>query len=293
MTIDIAHRFVDVAGLRLHVAEAGAGPPLVLLHGWPEYWETWSTLIGLLHGRFRLIAPDLRGFGLSDKPSSGPAGDCTPGHLADDLLGILDALGLERVGLVSHDVGAFAAQTFARRHPERLQGLFFFDCPHPGIGSRWIDPDQVGEIWYQSFNQQPWAAELVGSSREACRLYVGHFLRHWAHDKHAFGDLLERWVDNFMLPGNLQGGFNWYRSIAAVRRAMMAGTAPVPAKIATRSRFLWGRHDPIIRAAWTDRLGEFFADPVIGFAENSGHFVHVEEPDLAAAAIADFFDQRT
>ena len=82
--------------------------------------------------------------------------------------------------LVSHDVGAYVAQAFARAHPNRLIGLFFFDCPYAGIGRRWAEPDHLKEIWYQTFNQQPWAAELVGSSRQACEVYFRHFLRHWA-----------------------------------------------------------------------------------------------------------------
>jgi hypothetical protein len=101
---------------------------------------------------------------------------------------------------------------FARWWPERVLGLFFFNCPYPGIGRRWAEPDSVPEIWYQSFNALPWSAELVGSSREACRLYIGHFLRHWAANPRAFDEDLETWIDNFMKPGNLQGGFNWYIS---------------------------------------------------------------------------------
>jgi pimeloyl-ACP methyl ester carboxylesterase len=92
-----------------------------------------------------------------------------------------------------------------------------------------------------------------------------------------------------MKPGNLQGGFNWYRSINRARLAMMAGTAPVPSPIPVRSRFLWGRRDPVVRAAWSDRLHDFFTDYRLEFAEFAGHFVHYETPDRAAGAVADFF----
>jgi hypothetical protein len=73
----------------------------------------------------------------------------------------------------------------------------------------------VREIWYQTLNQQPWAADIVGRDREACKLYIGHFLDHWAHEPGFFDEDLERWVDNFMRPGNLQGGFDWYLASAA------------------------------------------------------------------------------
>ena len=87
--------------------------------------------------------------------------------LADDLRAFLDAVDVHKpVGLVAHDVWAIVAQIFARRSPERLRGLFLLNCPHPGIGSRWIAPDHVAEVWYQTFNCLPWSAAIVGSSRE-------------------------------------------------------------------------------------------------------------------------------
>jgi pimeloyl-ACP methyl ester carboxylesterase len=161
----------------------------VLLHGWPEFCRTWRRLMPLLNQSFDLVAPDLRGFGDTEKPDPGPTDQVTAEVLAVDLAALLDALGLDRpVGLVSHDVGAYAAQSFARRWPERAAGLFFFNCPYPGIGRRWAEPEHLKEIWYQSFHLLPWAANLVGSSREACRLYIGHFLRHWSGDPHAFDE---------------------------------------------------------------------------------------------------------
>jgi pimeloyl-ACP methyl ester carboxylesterase len=287
--IDFRHDFIAANGVRHHVVSCGHGKPLVLLHGWPEFWRTWRLLMERLAERYTLYAPEWRGFGDSEKTSTGPAEDCTPDILAEDLHWLLDRLKLDRVGLVSHDIGAFAAQAFARLWPERLDGLFFFNCPYPGIGRRWADAGSINEIWYQSFNQQPWAAQLVGSSREACRLYIGHFLRHWAGEPGTFDAELELWVDNFLKPGNLQGGFNWYRSINRARLAIMAGTAPVPPPIAVRSRFLWGRRDPVVRAAWADRLHDFFTDYRLEIAEFAGHFVHYEAPDRAAGAIAEFF----
>jgi pimeloyl-ACP methyl ester carboxylesterase len=287
--IDFRHEFITANGVRHHVVSCGRGKPLVLLHGWPEFWRTWRPLMERLADRFTLYAPEWRGFGDSEKTSTGPAEDCTPDILAEDLKALLAALNLDRVGLVSHDVGAFAAQAFARRWPEALDGLFFFNCPYAGIGRRWTDPPSIPEIWYQTFNQQPWAAALVGSSRNACRLYIGHFMRHWAADEHTFDAELEVWVDNFLKPGNLQGGFNWYRSINRARLAMMAGTAPLPPPIPVRARFMWGRRDPVLRAEWSDRLHEFFTDYRLEFAEFAGHFVQYEAPDRAAGAIAEFF----
>ncbi len=280
-------------GINIHLARAGRGRPLLLLHGWPEFWLTWAPCMRRLQDRFQLLAPDLRGFGATDKPSGGPSRAAGPEVHAADLLGLLERLGTARVGLVAHDVGAFVAQALARQHPDRIAGLFFFNCPYPGIGRRWAEADHLIEIWYQSFHQMPWAAELVGSSRQACRTYIGHFLRHWAHDPHAFDADLEAWVDNFMRPGNLQGGFDWYASVAQARAAVIREEVPPLPQITLPTRIMWGRHDPILKAEWVDRLGEFFRDPEITIAEDAGHFVHYETPDAAAAAIAAFFEEVT
>jgi len=193
------HLQVHANGASFHVARTGRGRPLLLLHGWPEFWLTWEPVMTRLADRFELIAPDLRGFGDSDKPG-GPFGP--PDHAAD-MVALLDALGLERVGVVGHDVGGAIMQPLARQTPERLSGLFFFDFVYPGIGARMAAPDRLNEIWYQSFHQMDMAPTLVGATRETCRAYIAHFLRHLAHRKDAFDDVLDAFVDNFFKPGNL------------------------------------------------------------------------------------------
>lgn len=290
-----AHRDIDLRPARevaLHVAETGSGPPLLLLHGWPEFWATWEPLMVRLRDRWRLIAPDLRGFGLSAKPDPGPSDQAGADVHADDMIALLDALGLERVGLIGHDVGAYVMQRLAIRHPERVTELFFFNCPTHGIGARWREPAHINEIWYQTFHQQPFAAALIGASRAACRAYIGHILHHWSHNKGVWAPVLERWVDNFMSPGNLQGGFNWYISANAGRLAVMAGAAPKPPRIDLPTRVLWGRHDPVLKADWADVLPEYFSNLSVGFAEACGHFVHYEDPDLAASEATAFFEAR-
>jgi pimeloyl-ACP methyl ester carboxylesterase len=92
-----------------------------------------------------------------------------------------------------------------------------------------------------------------------------------------------------MKPGNLQGGFNWYIGQNDGRLAVMAGTAPRPPKIVSPARVLWGRHDPCLKSAWADVVPDYFEQVEIGFAEDCGHFVHYENPDLAAAEIDRFF----
>lgn len=287
----IRHRTVSARGAAFHVAEAGQGSPILLLHGWPEFWRTWEQVMLRLADRFHLIAPDLRGFGASDKPAGAPPAWGAADH-AQDLLALLDALGIARCGVVGHDVGGAVILDLARRDARRWSGLFLFDFVHPGIGPRMGAPDRLQEIWYQSFHQMPMAPALVGASRETCRAYIGHFLRHWSHVKTAFDDVLEDWVDNFLLQGNLDGGFAWYRAAHAGRVAMMQGRAPTLPPIAIPACVRWAAHDPIFPAAWADNLGETFADLDLAIMDGVGHFPHREAPDRAAAAIARFFAAR-
>jgi pimeloyl-ACP methyl ester carboxylesterase len=287
--VDIKHRFVTVNGVRHHVAEAGSGPPLVLLHGWPEFWATWEPIFTRLANRYRLIAPDFRGFGESENPHPNPTDAVNAVTLADDIVALLDAMDIGRCGFVGHDVGSNVMQVLGVSFPARATGLFFFNCATHGVGSRWSEPGHINQIWYQSFHQMHYAAALVASSRESCQEYIGHFLRHWSHRKDAFDSVLDRWVDNFMRPGNMQGGFNWYIGQNAGRLAVMAGTAQRPPKITVQTRVFWGRHDPILKADWADVLDQYFAEVEVSFADDAGHFVHYECPDLAAGEIDRFF----
>ncbi len=283
------HQYLDANGIRIHYVRHGEGLPLVLLHGWPEFWLTWRKNIPPLAEGFDVVAPDLRGFGDSDKPAlPDPPSDLLKDYV-EDLRGLADALGFERFGIVSHDVGAYVAQAFARGYPERLSGLFFFNCPYPGIGERWAEADHVNEIWYQSFNQQPWAASLVGENHKTCETYIHHFLDHWSYKPGLFDDDLDLWVENFMKPGNLQGGFNWYTSTNEGRIKQIRHGAPELPKVETPTRVLWGESDSVLKVEWADRLGDYFANLDFSPTQGAGHFVHYERPELANEEISGFF----
>ena len=154
---------------------------------------------------------------------------------------------------------------------------------------RWLEPDSVKEIWHQVYNQQPWATSLVGRDRTTCRTYVRHFLDHWAGRPSIFEEDLDAWVDNFMKPGNLQGGFNWYVGIDEARTELWRHGAPKLPKIGVPARFFWGEEDPLVKIEWADRLGEYFSDYSFSAAEGAGHFVHYERPEAANREIVGFF----
>ena len=281
----IEHLTIRAKGASFHVARLGAGPPLLLLHGWPEFWLTWEPVMTRLADRYTLFAPDLRGFGDSDKPD----GLFGPDQHAADMLALMDALGLAQAGVVGHDVGGAVMQPLARTAPQRIAGLFFFDFVYPGIGARMAEPDRLNQIWYQSFNQIEMAPAIIGATRESCRAYIGYFLKHWAHRKNAFDDVLEAFTDNFLKAGNLEGGFAHYSASHAGRIQMMKGQAPRLAPIDLPTCVRWAERDPLFPFAWTDRLGETFSNLDLALLPGVGHFPHREDPDRAATQIAVFF----
>jgi pimeloyl-ACP methyl ester carboxylesterase len=133
----VTHRFVDVNDVRLHVAEAGNGPPLLLLHGWPQHWWCWRMLIPALAQDHRVIAPDLRGFGWSGAPQ----GSYAKRVFAEDILALLDFEDLDRVRLVGHDWGGYTAFLLALEHPERVHRMVALDITPP-----WRTPLQPSNI---------------------------------------------------------------------------------------------------------------------------------------------------
>ena len=156
----VTHRFITVRGVRLHVAEAGAGDPVLLLHSFPQHWYAWRHVIPLLAGQYRLICPDWRGFGWSEAP---PGGYDTQARVAD-LLALMDALGLRRARLIGHDWGANAALVAALEAPERVSHLLAVNGAHPWLRQRRLLP-QLWRFWFTAFWEYPRIGRLV--------------LRHW------------------------------------------------------------------------------------------------------------------
>ena len=279
------HLSVRANGAAFYVARTGQGRPLLLLHGWPEFWLSWEPVMTRLASRYTLYAPDLRGFGDSDKPK----GAFGPDQQAADMVALMDALGIAQAGIAGHDVGGALMQPLARNAPSRIAGLFFFDFVYPGIGPRMAEPDRLNNIWYQSFHQMEMAPALVGATRESCRIYIAHFLKAWSHRKDAFDDVIDAFADNFFKSGNLAGGFAHYRAAHAGRVKMMKGEAPKLPPIAVPTCVRWAEHDPLFPYAWTDRLGETFSNLDLAMFSGVGHFPHREDPDRAANEIAGFF----
>jgi pimeloyl-ACP methyl ester carboxylesterase len=281
-----SHQHATVNGVRLHYVRQGDGAPVLLIHGWPGFWYEWHRNIGPLSEHFDVIAPDMRGYAYSDKPEGAPEVDYTDTAFAEDIRALCDELGFERVSVVSHDFGAIWVQRFARVYPERMDRLVLFDPPYPGIGGRWFEMPQVMQSWYQFFHQLPWAEDLVGSSRKATEIYVRHFLSAWSADKQLWTDEeIAEYVEAFSQPGALRGGFNCYR--AAFRGGVYTGALE---KLKTPTLVLWGDGDAILPFAWSDKLGDSFADVQLKKVEGAGHFMMREASDRVNAEIIGFLE---
>lgn len=278
------HDYVTTNGVRLHYVRQGSGSPLLLIHGWPGFWYEWHLNIGPLSEHFDVIVPDMRGYAYSDKPDLAPEAGYTDTAYAEDIRGMIDAFGLKQVSIVSHDFGAVWVQRFARMYPDRLSRLMLFDPPYPGIGGRWFAMPHVFNTWYQIFHQQPWAEDLVGSSRDATRIYISHFLSAWSANKDLWTpEEIEHYVDAYSQPGALRGGFNCYR--AALRGGMQSSG---DLTIKTPTTVLWGDGDSILPFEWSDKIPEFFPNATLKKVEGAGHFMMREAPERVNAEIIDF-----
>src|SRR5262249_2077021 len=145
----------------LHCVVDGAGPLVVLLHGFPECWYSWRHQIPALAPRFRVVAPDLRGYNESDKPAGVAAYSLT--ELVADVHGLIEAFGERGAVIVGHDWGGGVAWTFAMEHPEATRRLVVMNCPHPAIFAEHLrtDPRQLARSWYMFFFQIPGLPELL------------------------------------------------------------------------------------------------------------------------------------
>mgnify|MGYP001161578422 FL=1 len=290
---NLTHEFFTMGdGRRIHVATVGSGDPLVFVHGWPEFWLTWMPVVNKLKDEFKCIMPCLYGFGLSDKPDI-LRDDLDAAFHANDIMQTVEKMCDKPPVLIGHDIGSYVLQCCATQemrsgNGSHLAGLIFFNCPTPSVGKEWVSQGHINKIWYQSFHLTQLAVDLVGYNRETIEIYLRHFLNHWSYSEEAFELFLPKLLEVFRSEGALYGGFSWYKSNNLSRLETIAGPkrSHIP-KINMPSAVLWGRHDPILKSDWACHLQSNFENVTIEFAEESGHFVHFEQPELAADFVRD------
>jgi pimeloyl-ACP methyl ester carboxylesterase len=284
-------RSSPVDGFALAYDRAGAGPPVVLLHGWPGGRTDFRAVVPLLAGRADVVVPDLRGFRESDR-HPGAADDhsaeaYSAAGQARSVAGLLDELGLGPAVLAGYDIGSRIAQAVAQQQPARVSALVVTP-PVPGVGRRVLEPDAQREFWYQAFHRLPLAEQLLDGRPDAVRAYLRHFWDTWSAPGWALSEEdLDALVARYAEPGALTASLGWYRAGAGTVARSLAETAPAPsARTTAPTHVLWPEHDPLFPRAWGDRLGEFFADVTVTDLPDAGHFVPLEAPEAFARAVS-------
>ena len=280
MTIE--HLTQAVSRLTFHVACAGAGDPVLLLHGWPQTWHEWRKVIPLLATRHRVLVPDLPGLGDSTAPPDGYAKQ----RLAAHLLELANRLGLARFHLVGHDWGGPTAFAMACAAPDRIRSLAILDVTVPGIGP---DLSQGGRRWHHAFHMTPALPEALVEGRE--RAYLGWFFDAfcWQRGAIAAADV-DEYVRCYSRPGALAARFAYYRAIPddiAANPALHASGLRLPMPVLALGG---GRAEARGRGDEPLESLRLIADRVEGGTiADCGHFIPEEQPALLAARLLAFF----
>jgi len=297
---------VETNGIRLHCAVDGDGPLVILLHGFPECWYSWRHQIAALAPRFRVVAPDLRGYNQSDKPRG--VGAYAMSELVADVHGLIEAFGERQAVIVGHDWGGGVAWTFAMEHPEATRRLVVMNCPHPAIFTQHMRANgrQRARSWYMLFFQIPWLPEtLLGLGR--ARL-IGDAIRRSSvrQDSLTTADL-DRLRDAASQPGALRGGINYYRAIFRSPEARASwpnwlrrfvyGDRPVPGvrdrledwpKITAPTLLIWGENDVALGKELTLGMEPLVSPLEIQYIPLCGHCVQQEQPAVVNGYLLDF-----
>jgi haloacetate dehalogenase len=273
---------VKVNSVELHVRTAGAGYPLILLHGWPQTSYCWRKLMPLLAAHFRVIAPDLRGFGDSEKPD-GPYDKRT---VATDILEMARSLGYDHALVAGHDIGGRVAYRLTLDHPQFVTGLISMAGRYSPLGEDLLySKEQSLERWYFFFHQIAELPEALVSGKE--RIYLEHFYRHWSHRADWLSeDDLGEYTRAYLTPGALRGGFNHYRAALSLDPDQWKGDEGK--QISTPTLVLWGEDDPVSPVQWTSGFDRVFTKLDLILYPECGHFIAEEQPDAAARDILNF-----
>ena len=287
MTIDLGvqHQYADLGDVMLHYVLAGEGPPVVLLHGWPQTWWEWRHIIPVLAKNYTVIAPDLRGLG----DSSRPIGGYDKMTVANDIWKLVsEELGYSSFLLVGHDWGGPTAYALAASHPQAVEKLVILDVVVPGCGG---DFSEGGRRWHQQFHLTPDLPEELINGRE--KVYLSWFYRTFAYKPGCItkNDLNE-YVRTYKQPGALRAGFSYYRTMvqdAKVNAEIIRKfKLPMPVlAIGGGVSYPNGRgrgKDPeaSLRRVAINVKGEIFPE--------CGHFIPEEKPELLLDKLGLFFN---
>ena len=273
-TTDLRHGYAELGEVRLHYVEAGEGPLVVLLHGFPEFWFAWRFQIpALAEAGFRVVAPDMRGYNLSSRPPDVSAYDTD--HLAGDVADLISERGAERALLAGHDWGAGVAWATTMNHPHVVERLAILNVPHPRRMLQGLrNPRQLAKSWYIFFFQLPWLPERVVSARRWSLLRRG--FEHDARPAAFTPEDIARYVEAWSRPGAATGMINYYR---AAFRERPGGLERRVRPIHAPTLVIWGERDRYLGAdlAEPDRADVPNLEKVVRLP-NASHWVYHDEP---------------
>ncbi len=270
------HGFVEANGLRFHVASLGEGEKLALcLHGFPECWYSWRHQAPVLaRNGFRVWAPDLRGYGLTDKPRA--MQDYALETLCDDVAALIAAAGAQRATIVAHDWGGLIAWWFAMRRPELVERLVVMNLPHPGAARANAGLRQLRRSWYVLFFQLPWLPERIfgPDAKRLPRMFERTAIRQEAFPP----EEVEVYRKSAAQPGAPRGMVNYYRALVrgrGMRRQQELGIATLEMP----TLFVWGAEDIALGVELTWDTERWVKDLTLRYVPGSGHWVQVEAAD--------------
>lgn len=286
--MELEHTFIETNGVKLHVVQAGpqSGIPVILLHGFPEFWYGWRKQIpALAEAGCRVIVPDQRGYNLSDKPKG--VKNYRVEELVKDILGLIDALEYEKVNLVGHDWGAVVAWTLAILHPQRLHRLGILNVPHLAVMKRFLtrDLEQIRRSWYVFFFQLPWFPERFLSAddwRGAVSALRGSGKIH-TFTKEDIVKYKEAWSQ----PGAMTAMVNWYRAV--IRHMPKLPREP---RVRVRTLMMWGMKDFALSHRMARPSMDYVDEGNLILFPEATHWVQHDEAEAVNHYLLDFiFDK--
>lgn len=265
--------YADLADVRLHYVAAGTEGPLVLMvHGFPDFWYSWrKQILPVAKAGFRVVAIDLRGYNLSDKPDG--VANYGTSVVARDLAHLVEHLGEPRAHVVGHDWGAGISWAFAMEHAERLDRLVLCNGPHPeNLRKAMKDPVQLARSWYVFLFQVPWLSNEI-CKLDDYKLLIDGF-RHPAVTPGAFSpDDFEIYRASYRKPGALEAMLNYYRG------AMRPSLAPKVVGVEADVLSIWGVNDPHLGVELAMPPPDKVPNAHTSLIANASHWVHHEQPE--------------
>jgi pimeloyl-ACP methyl ester carboxylesterase len=280
------HRYVSTNGIRMHFVEQGKGFPILLLHGFPELWYSWRFQIpGLAEAGFRVIAPDMRGYGETDKPEGIPAYDIH--HLVDDLTGLLDALGEKKAVIVGHDWGGVIVWQMALLRPERVERVISLNTTFRGRGKT-LPIQSYEQVPGGRFNyiiqfQEPGRAE-VGINRDIRRWMDNTLKRIAKKPEFITEEVLNTFVSAFT-KGGVTGPINYYRNL---NHNWETTTELADKQVMQKSLMICAENDPVLIPQAAEGMEKYVPNLTKKLIKDCGHWTQQEQPEEVNRLIIEF-----